>query len=134
VTQQPLADIVGLFVVLAALAFSNEVAAIVAPYMVIIIASVVGASFSLGRREKTTRVSAILFFVRIAGLAMIATGLLSTLAISYQPDLSERLLLAPIALFIGWIGDDWQSVFATITRKLMTLLPGVRGGDKGDAP
>lgn len=131
-TQQPLADVVGLFVVLAALAFSNEVAAVVAPYMVIIIASVVGASFSLGRRVKTSRAWALLFFVRIAGLAIIVTGMLSALAISYQPGLSERLLLAPIALLIGWIGDDWPAVFGFITRKLLSKLPGAR--DKGDAP
>lgn len=131
-SQQSAADIVGLFVFIAALVFSAEVAAVVGPYMVIGIAAVIGASFSLSRRAKSTRWGAFWFFVRIAGLAMLITGVISAIAISYQPDLPERLLLAPIALLIGWIGDDWPSVFGRIMRVVWSIVG--RPSGKGDAP
>lgn len=130
-TQQTSVDIVGLFVFIAALVFSADVAAVVGPYMVIGIAAVIGASFSLSRRAKSTRAGAFWFFARIAGLAMLITGLISAIAISYQPDLPERLLLAPIALLIGWIGDDWPTVFARVMRMVWAVLG--RSGGKGDA-
>jgi len=130
-TQTSNADIVGLFVFIAALVFSADVAAVVGPYIVIGIAAVIGASFSLSRRAKSTRVGALWFFVRIALLAMLITGIISAIAVSYQPDLPERLLLAPIALLIGWIGDDWPAVFAKLMRMVWGAVDLVRGGKGG---
>jgi hypothetical protein len=124
-------DIVGLFVILAAFLFSPEVANVIGPYMVIIVGSSIGASFALSRREKSSRTSGFLFFLRIAGLAVLLTAGLAAIAHSIRPDLNERLLLAPIAILIGWIGDGWPVVFKRVLSVLWSFLDTVRG--KGGA-
>lgn len=125
-------DIVGLFVILAAFIFSPEVANVVGPYMVIIVGSSIGASFALGRREKSTRKAAFFFFLRIAGLAVLLTAGLAAIAHSYRPDLNERLLLAPIAILIGWIGDGWPAVFKKVLSMFWSAVDTMRS--KGGTP
>ena len=126
-SQTSITDIVGLCVFLAALLFSNEAAAVLGPYMVIVIASSIGASFALARREKTTRTAALWFFTRVNGLAVLLTVGLAAAASAYQPGLHERVLLAPIALLVGFIGDDWPKLLAKIVRVLYGALDLVRG-------
>lgn len=134
-TQQPVADVVGLFTLIAAVAFSNEVAAVVGPYMVIVIASAIGASFALARRQKSTRGAALFFFLRVVGLAVVLTVGAATMASSYRPDLQERLLLAPIALVVGFIGDGWPVVLRKALSLFWAAVDTARGGksDKEDA-
>lgn len=125
-------DVVTLFAVIAALVFSNEVAIVVAPYILIIVASLVGASFALGRRETTSKLNAAFFFIRVAGMAVFLTAWLASYISTKQPDLHERLLLAPIAIFIGWIGDDWPKIFTKVLKFALRMLDLARG--KGEAP
>ena len=108
--QPSITDIVGLCVFIATMLFSAEVAEVVGPYLVIITASAIGASFSLKRREKSTRTSAILFFVRVCGLAALLTVGVSAMVAGYHPSLSERVLLAPVAFIVGLVGDDWPAI------------------------
>lgn len=131
-TSQSTTDIVGLFVFIAALIFSNEVAAMVGPYMVIAVAATVGASFSVARRDKSTRLSAVWFFVKVVCLALLFTGGLAALAINYYPTLNDRALLAPIALLVGFVGDGWPAVLSKIVRFFIGMLDLARG--KGGAP
>ena len=127
--QPPVVDIVGLFVFIAAMIFSNEVAAVVGPYMVIVVAATLGASFKVARREKTTRTSAVLFFLRVVGMAVILTVALALVLNSYRPDLSPRVTVAPIALLIGFI--DWPWALSKIVRGMFAALDLARG--KGGA-
>ena len=129
--QQPVADVVGLFTLIAAFAFSNEVAAVVGPYMVIVIASAIGASFALARRKRTTRGAALFFFVRVVGLAVVLTVGAATMASTYRPDLQERLLLAPIALVVGFIGDGWPAVLRKLISLFWVAVDASRGGKGG---
>jgi len=131
--QPSVTDIVGLFVFVAALLFSREVAQVVGPYMVIVAAASIGASFSLARREKDTRVRAVWFFVRVCGLALLITVSLAAIVAAYHPDLSERALVAPIALLVGYIGDDWPRLLAKVVKAIMAGvdLLRTRGGGHG---
>lgn len=131
--SQPLSitDVVGLCVFIATLLFSAEVAQVVGPYLVIITASAIGASFSLKRREKSTRTSALLFFLRVCGLATLLTVGVSAMVAGYHPSLSERVLLAPVAFIVGLVGDDWPSIAWWAKDKvnsLVDLLIKLRGG------
>lgn len=121
-SQQPLADIVGVFIFIAALLFSADVANLIGPYMVILIASTVGASFALGRRDKTTRGAAIFFFVRLNFLAMLFTVAIAALINTARPDMPSRYLVAPIALLIGFAGDDWPSILRRISEMFWRFL------------
>lgn len=128
----PVLDIVGLFVFIAAILFSHEVAAVVGPYMVIVIAATIGGSFALARRDKTTRTAAVWFFGRVVGLAVLLTVGLAAAANAYRPDLSPRVLVAPIALLVGFIGDDWPKLLGKVVRVIYGALDLVRG--KGGNP
>jgi hypothetical protein len=126
-SQQPIADIVGLCIFIAALLFSADVANVVGPYMVIVIASSIGASFALSRRNKSSRGRALWFFTRVVGLAVLLTVGLAAVASAYRPDLHERVLLAPIALLVGFIGDDWPRLLSRIMRALFAAIDLMRG-------
>lgn len=131
-SSQTTTDIVGLFVLIAAFVFNAEVASVVGPYMVIAVAATVGASFSVARRDKSTRLSAVWFFVKVVSLAILFTGGLAALAINYYPTLSDRVLLAPIALLVGFIGDGWPALLTKIVRFFIGMLDLARG--KGGSP
>ncbi|MDQ0040809.1 hypothetical protein [Variovorax boronicumulans] len=128
-SQQPIADIVGVAVFIAALLFSNEVAAVVGPYMVIVVAATLGASFKVARRDKTTRTSAILFFLRVVGMAVLFTSVLAAGLNAYRPELSPRLTVAPIALLIGFV--DWPWALAKVVSVGFAALERVVGGKGG---
>lgn len=129
-SQQPIADIVGLAVFIAALIFSNEVATVVGPYMVIVVAATLGASFKVARRDKSTRTSAVLFFLRVVGMAVILTVALAVALNSYRPDLSPRVTVAPIALLIGFI--DWPWALSKVVGAIFSAIDLARG-NKGDS-
>lgn len=110
--QNPL-ELVSLFVLIAATVFSRQVAEVVGPYMVIILAAVCGAGYALRRREKTTRASAAWFFLRVTLLAVLLTvGLAQLVQVYLLQDWQQRWLLVPIALALGLAGDDWPAMAA----------------------
>lgn len=128
--QQPLTDVVALAILIAAAVFSRTVAEAVGPYLVIVVASAIGASFALARREKSTRGRALWFFTRVVGLAVLLTVGVAAAVSAYRPDLSPRVLLAPIALLIGFIGDGWPRLLAKAVQMLYALMDLARPGPK----
>jgi apolipoprotein N-acyltransferase len=127
VNTPPVIDIVGLLVFISAFLFSAEVASVVGPYLVIVIASAIGASFAVARREKTTRAGAVLFFARVVGLAVLLTVGVAAVVNIYRPDLSPRVVITPIALIIGFIGDDWGDLLSKVTRVIYGAIDLFRG-------
>lgn len=118
-------DSIGFFIIVAALFFSPEVAATIGPYMVIIAAAAVGASFSLRRRPRATRTGALAYFVAVCVIAVLLTVGASNLLAGMHAGLSERSLLAPVAFAIGLIGPDWDKVGPMLMRIIRA-----RAGDK----
>jgi len=108
--QGSITDVIGLFVLISTAIFSAEVSAVIGPYVAIFVTAAIGASFSLARRDKTTRVSALWFFLRVCGLAVVVAGGAAAILAKFNPVLSERALLEPVAFAIGLVGDDWGSV------------------------
>lgn len=126
--QPSIVDVVGLFVLIAATVFSNEAAAIVGPYLVIVVAAAIGASFKLSRKEKMTRVDAVFFFLRVVILAVLLTAGAAKIANSYRPDIPIRVLIAPIALMIGYV--DWPHLLSKIVGMVYGGVDLLRGGTK----
>jgi len=125
--QTSVTDAFGLSVLIAAMAFSPEVAAVVGPYILIAAASVIGASFSLARRAPSSRWSAFAYFARVVGLATFLTVGLSAWLASHYPALTERALLAPVALLIGFI--SWPDLLRAVTNGIFRLIDNFRAGD-----
>ena len=127
VANTSVTDIVAVCVLIASLLFSHEAAAVIGPYVVIIVASTVGASFALARRDKAGRGAAVWFFARVVGLAILLTAFLAAVASRYYPAAPDRLLVAPIALVVGYIGDDWGALLGKVVRLIFAAVDLVRG-------
>lgn len=126
--------IVSVAVAIASMMFSPHLAAIIGPYIVILLASTIGASFALSRRETQTRLNACWFFLRVNGLALLLTAGAASIASSYHESLSVHALLAPIAFVVGFVGDDWPGLLKWVGSKINTLvdvLIRLRGGGNG---
>lgn len=130
--QPSVLDAVGFGIFIASWVYAPSVAAVVGPYIVIVLAAVIGASFALKRREKTARLVAIWYFLRVAGLAVLITVSLASIASSYYSSLTERALITPVALMIGAIGDDWPKLLRAIVRFIFRAIDLARGG-KGES-
>ena len=129
--SNPDVGIVTLAGALASLLFGPEFAIYIGPYVVILLASTVGASFALSRRGTTTRSSALWFFLRTNALAILLTVGVASAISSYTPWLPERVLIAPVAFFVGFVGDDWPAMFTWAGGKInafVDILIKLKGG------
>lgn len=132
--EPPDIGIVAFMGAMASYIFGPEVAVFVGPYVVILLASTIGASFALARREVATRGNAVWFFVRTNGLAVLLTVGIASLVSGHHPDLTEKALIAPIAFVVGLIGDDWPNLARWAGSKvnsLVDVLIKLRGGGNG---
>lgn len=133
-TQQ--IDPISAMVAVAAIAFAPEVAHFVGPYLVILFASTIGASFALAARPRMSHTNAALFFFRVNGLAILLTYSISAAANVSYPLVDLRSWFAIVAFIIGFVGDRWPTVLmwaAGKASKLVDVLIKMRGdgGDRG---
>jgi hypothetical protein len=119
-------DSIGLSVVIAASIFSPEVAVVVGPYVLFAVAGVIGASFALARRPPSDRWSATWYFLRAMGMATLLTVGISGWISAQYPTFSERFLLAPIALLIGFI--DFGILLSSISKGILRVIDTFRAG------
>ncbi|UST52969.1 hypothetical protein NF681_11500 [Comamonadaceae bacterium OTU4NAUVB1] len=126
-SQSSVIDAVGLSIIVAASVFSPKMAEVVGPYVLIATAAVIGASFALARRSTSSRWAAVFYFLRVVGLAILLTVGLSAWLSTKHPDFSERALLAPVALLIGFVGDGWPALLSKIVSMLYGFIDIVRG-------
>ena len=108
-------------ITVASAVLAPALAEVVGPYVIIFIASTIGASWALGRQATTTRLKALLFFLRINSTAAVVTSsIASALAkqLGYASGTGEGLwLIAPIALMIGGVGDDWPALIRWVLKR-----------------
>lgn len=130
----PIPDILAVVVAIAALIFSQEVAHMVGPYLLIIMASAIGASWTVKRQDMTSRAGAMWYFAKVCGAAVLLTGFLSALISGFHADLTERSLLVPVAFGLGAVGSDWKPVILWAARKIgqmVDIFIKLRGGGGG---
>lgn len=124
-------DPVSVAIALASVIFGPAMATIVGPYAVIIIASTVGAAWALGRRAEGARLGAAWYFLRLNMTAVLVTVSLAKLASRYVGGGDQYWLLAPIALIVGCVGDDWPHIGRWVLTRIGRLVERrVNGGDK----
>ncbi len=103
-------DPINVSVAVASLAFGPVLAAVIGPYSVIIIASSVGAAWSLGRRESLSKIGAGFYFLRLILTAMLITVSIASVIGDWLNHDDSSWMLAPIALLVGGVGDDWPKL------------------------
>ena len=108
-------------VTVASAVLAPALAEVVGPYAIIFVASSIGASWALGRQVTMTRLKALLFFLRINSTAAIITVFLADFLakqLGYISGSGEGLwLIAPIALVIGGVGDDWPTLIQWVVKR-----------------
>lgn len=130
-------DLLGFAAFIAAFTFSPEVSTFLAPYMVIVIAGSIGGALRLSFRPRTSRISAIAYFIRIVGVVVVLTGSVAWGVEEWVSSaLAPRQTLAPIALLLGVAGDDprfWGPLFTGLFRRMLAVVDTIRhGGSKSD--
>lgn len=126
-------DPVSVAVAIAGVVFGPALAAIIGPYAVILIASTVGAAWALGRRDPSARLGAAWYFMRLNATAMLVTVGLANLAGKWLGHEDTSWMLAPIALIVGGVGDDWPRCGRWIFERIARVLERRAGGDGGGA-
>lgn len=92
-------------------------------YAVIVLASLAGASWSMGAAQTPRRRDGALFLLRIVGTASFLT---SSIAYACESKLQIPAvhLLAPVAFGIGAIGDRWSDLITAAFGRLRNLVKG----------
>lgn len=122
-------DPVSVSIALASIIFGPALAGVIGPYAVIIISATVGAAWALGRRDPAARLSAAWYFLRLNATAVLITVSLANLAARWLGADDSRWMLAPIALLVGCIGDDWPRVGRWLLMRASRVIERRTGGD-----
>lgn len=115
-------DLLVLFTALLALVFSPSLSSVLAPYAAIILGAMLGAGWGLKRRPANTSGRAWAFVALMLGSAFVFTMPAAVWLQQYIGAASYNWTLAPIALLIGAVGEDWPAVgtwAADIGRRLI---------------
>jgi hypothetical protein len=139
--HEPSLDPVAVLVLLSALLFSPRVAAVVGPYLVIVMGASLGAFWRLRQRNRDerrdSRASALTFFVAVNVGALLFTASAALIAQRYVPLISdESILFAPIAFGIGIIGERWPAIGQWAAAKFNRATDAyirLRAGNSGDS-
>lgn len=115
-------DPVSVSIAIASVLFGPTLADIVGPYTVILMAATLGAAWALGRRKPDAEIGAALYFLRLNVTAILVTVSLANLASQWAGIEDGRWMLAPIALFVGSVGDDWPKVGNWVMLRLARLI------------
>lgn len=121
-------DPINVAILLATFLFGPVMAGVIGPYAVILIGSTVGASWSLGRREKGPRWGAAWYFLRMNATALLITVSLANLGGKWFGLTEPDWLLCPTAIAVGAIGDDWPKVFRWLMDRIAKLAESRFGG------
>lgn len=110
----------------------SAAAAIIGPYAVILVASTVGASWSLGRRDPSANLGAVAYFLRINATAALVTVGLANLTAKWTGHDDPVVLISVTALVIGMVGDDWPKLVSWAIKKLMRKAEVKLGNGEGE--
>lgn len=119
---------VAVFVLTAAV--GPTAAAYLGPYVVIAAAGLTGAMFALGRRDPTSRLGALQFVSLMVMASILATVTASKLLGYWWAPLGGAYALAPIAIVIAYIGDDWAQVGKFVASRIGRLIESKTGGQQ----
>ena len=127
-------DVVTVAVVAIGAMAGGEVARYAGPYLVIIVAALVGAVGAEMRRPGSTRMQALGFILLLTTMSVLLTGALAALASrgfsQAGMPIDPSYLLVPISGGIAYIGHDWPGVAAWIGGRVKKLIDRRLGTDQ----
>lgn len=127
-------DVVTVAVVAIGAMAGGEVARYAGPYLVIIVAALVGAVGAEMRRPGSTRMQALGFILLLTAMSVLLTGALAALTVHALDQagmqIDARYLLVPISGGIAYIGHDWPAVAAWVGSLAKKLIDRRLGADQ----
>lgn len=121
-------DPVALAVALVTLLVGPKLAAYVGPYVVIGAAGMTGAAFALSRREPGRRLGAIAYIVIMTFLSVLLTVPAALMLEHVSGELTATWALGPIALAIGYFGDQLPDIARWFGARLARMIETRTGG------
>jgi hypothetical protein len=119
-TQPPPLDIVTVAIAVAALVTGPDLAALIGPYSVILLAAVGGAAWSASSTPEGTRKATLTHMLAMVGLALIGTVPLAE-ALARFAGIEARWVFGPMAAVIAarpdWVVGWVRRWFATKTKE-----------------
>ena len=106
----PPLDIVTLAIAIITALLGPGSAAIVGPYVIILLGAVMGSAWSASRRETESRTATLRHMFLHVTLALLATVPVA-IWLGRVLEFDDKWLLGPVAAVIGGIGHDWPRVF-----------------------
>ena len=101
------------------------------PYALIVFAALAGSLWPISSAEATSRVSSAFLLIRCTMMAVVFAGGAAEL-IQARYAVQAHSSLAPVAFFIGALGNGWRAVISSIGDALRTVIGrlGSSGGEK----
>lgn len=124
-------DLLVLFAALLALAFSPSLSAVLAPYAVILLGALLGTGWGLKRRPDAGRGDVWGFVALMLGTALVFTMPTAVYLQGYFGAGTIQGLLAPLALVIAAVGEDWPRVgmwLVDVGRRVVIRRAGTDSG------
>lgn len=104
-------DLVAALLVVLGLMFSPQLAAVLAPYLVVVLGALIGTGWGLKRRTAPTSWRDTVFFVTLMlGTCLVVTVPAAIWLQRYTGEGTFQWILGPLAILIGAIGEDWPDV------------------------
>lgn len=104
-------EVVTVAVVLITAIAGGGIAQYAGPYLIIVVAALIGSYYALQRRPELGRWQSLGFVIATTALAVVATGSASIVASAALGkagiEVQAHYLLVPIAGGIGFVGPDW---------------------------
>lgn len=113
---------VAVLTALASTVFSASVAAVVGPYVAILVCAMGGAAVALMQGGVKGRFKSFLFFFGATVMAVFLTVPAALLVTAFYKDVQDHWLFAPLAFGLGYLGDKWGKVLPWIGSKLNALV------------
>jgi len=126
----PSIDPVSAIIAVLAAFLSPAVAHVMGAYAVIFIAAALGSGWALMRREKGSLAGAIGFIALLTFTTTLITVGAAEAANKWIKLDSINYLLAPIALIVAGIGQDWPSVGPYFVKKMVDFLTRSKSGEQ----
>lgn len=107
---------------LLALAIGVELAMLLAPHVIIILAGLIGAVFGLMGWRQCTRLEAAGYVLCMTAVAWLFAGSAAELVAQWQHIDKPGQLLAPASAAIAWVGHRWPAVGTWAARVARTAI------------
>lgn len=127
-------DFAELLKLIIGLAVSQQLAGVLAPYALILLASILGASTALGNTPTpVSRWAALRFFARAALTSLLLTVPIAVLVANYSPSWEAQWFFAPVAASLAYATDKWGRIatfFTDVAKGMIQNWAGRASGAK----